>query len=146
MDCAAAPRRPFSSALPRIARRRGPDAFRPSSTVHDPTCLFCKIVAGEIPAQLVREDERTLAFRDISPQAPVHVLVIPKAHVPSLWELDDPELAGACLHAAAEVARDEGLAAGWRLIANTRDEGGQEIPHLHLHVLGGRPLGRMLPS
>ena len=109
-------------------------------------CVFCRIVAGELPSQQVREDERTLAFRDVSPQAPVHVLVVPKVHVASLWELEDPDLAGALLHAAAEVARSEGLEAGWRLIANTRDHGGQEVDHLHLHVLGGRPLGRMLPS
>ena len=109
-------------------------------------CVFCRIVAGELPSQQVREDERTLAFRDVSPQAPVHVLVVPKVHVASLWELEDPDLAGALLHAASEVARSEGLEAGWRLIANTRDHGGQEVDHLHLHVLGGRPLGRMLPS
>ena len=114
--------------------------------MQDPDCLFCKIAAGSLPATLVREDEHTLAFRDIAPQAPTHVLVIPRVHVASLWELDDPALAGACLHAAAEVAREEGLAAGWRLIANTRDDGGQEVPHLHLHVLGGRRLGPMLTS
>lgn len=109
-------------------------------------CIFCRIVAGEVPAQRMREDEHTLAFRDLRPQAPTHVLVIPKRHVDSLWELDDPALAGAVLLAAAQVARDEGLSDGWRLIANTRDHGGQEVAHLHLHVLGGRPLGRMLPS
>ncbi len=114
--------------------------------MHDPSCLFCKIVAGEIPATVVREDEQTLAFRDISPQAPTHVLVIPRIHVTSLWELEDPEVAGACLHAAAEVARQEGLGSGWRLIANTGEDGGQEVAHLHLHVPGGRPLGRMLTS
>lgn len=114
--------------------------------MHDPDCLFCKLVAGTIPSERVREDEHTLAFRDIAPQAPVHVLVIPKRHVASLWELEDPALAGACLHAASEVARAEGLAAGWRLIANTRDDGGQEVPHLHLHVLGGRRLGPMLTA
>ena len=109
-------------------------------------CLFCKIVAGEIPCEKVREDEHTLAFRDIHPQAPTHVLVVPKTHVASMWELDDPELAGRVFHAAAEVAREAGLARGWRLIVNTRDEGGQEVGHLHAHVLGGRPLGRMLPG
>lgn len=107
-------------------------------------CLFCRIVAGEIPATVVREDEHTIAFRDIAPQAPTHVLVIPRTHVPSLHELEDPALAGHVLHAAAEVARAEGLDAGWRLIANARGDGGQEVDHLHLHVLGGRPLGRML--
>jgi histidine triad (HIT) family protein len=108
------------------------------------TCIFCRIVAGEVPAERVHEDERVIAFRDIHPQAPVHLLVVPKAHVGSLAELDDPELAGALLLAAARVARDAGLARGYRLIANTGAEGGQEVPHLHLHVVGGRPLGRML--
>lgn len=107
-------------------------------------CVFCGIVAGEIPATWVRQDAQTVAFRDIQAQAPVHVLVVPRAHVASLHELEDPDLAGALLHAAAEVARSEGLGGGWRLIANTGDDGGQEVDHLHLHVLGGRPLGRML--
>ena len=107
-------------------------------------CVFCSIVAGDIPAEVVRSDDATLAFRDIQPQAPVHVLVIPRRHVASLHALEDPELAGALLHAAAEVARALELGAGWRLIANTGADGGQEVDHLHLHVLGGRPLGRML--
>lgn len=109
-------------------------------------CLFCKIVAGEIPADVVHEDEHTLAFRDIRPQAPCHVLVIPKAHVDSMWELDDPQLAGQLFHAAARVAREQELSRGWRLIVNTRAEGGQEVGHLHAHVVGGAPLGRMLPG
>ncbi len=109
-------------------------------------CIFCKIAAGEIPSERVFEDELTLAFRDIQPQAPSHVLVIPKTHLASLDGLEDPGLAGALLTAAARVARDEGLDGGWRLIANTGSDGGQEVDHLHLHVLGGRPLGRMLSS
>lgn len=107
-------------------------------------CIFCKIVAGEIPSEQVFEDDAVVAFRDVSPQAPTHVLVVPRAHVASLWELDEPELAGRLLSAAARIARDLGLEEGWRLIANTREHGGQEVPHLHLHVLGGRPLGPML--
>ena len=107
-------------------------------------CIFCKVVAGEIPASLVFEDEHVVAFPDIRPQAPTHVLVVPKQHLPSLWDLDDPILAGALLNACARVAREAGLERGWRLIANTRAEGGQEVDHLHLHVLGGKPLGRML--
>jgi histidine triad (HIT) family protein len=116
----------------------------PDSRVSD--CLFCRIAAGEIPADLVYEDEEVVAFRDIAPQAPCHVLVIPRRHVPSLWELTDPALAGVLLTAAAEIARREGLEEGWRLIGNTRAHGGQEVDHLHLHVLGGRRLGPMLPS
>ena len=109
-------------------------------------CIFCKIVSGDIPSEKVHETDSVLAFRDVQPQAPTHVLVIPKQHVESLWDLDDPVLAGELLAAAAEVARAEGLDAGWRLIANTRSDGGQEVMHAHLHVLGGRPLGRMLTS
>lgn len=107
-------------------------------------CIFCKIVAGEIPSDRVYEDERVIAFRDISPQAPAHLLVIPRAHLDSLDGLEDPELGGALLVAASRVAREAGLERGWRLIANTGGEGGQEVPHLHLHVLGGRPMGPML--
>ncbi len=108
------------------------------------SCIFCRIVAGELAASRVHEDADVLAFRDIHPQAPTHVLVVPKLHLASLHELEDPRLAGALLQAAAEVARKEHLEQGWRLIANTREHGGQEVGHLHLHVLGGRPLGRML--
>jgi histidine triad (HIT) family protein len=107
-------------------------------------CIFCKIATGSIPAPRVFEDELVFAIRDIRPQAPTHVLVIPKAHVASLWELTDERLAGRLLAVASEIARAEGLASGWRLIANTREHGGQEVAHLHLHVLGGRALGRML--
>lgn len=110
------------------------------------SCVFCRLATGELPATRVYEDADVLAFRDIHPQAPSHVLVIPKVHVPSLHELDDPRLAGALLQAAARVARAEKLEQGWRLIANTRAHGGQEVEHLHLHVIGGRPLGRMLPT
>ncbi len=108
------------------------------------TCVFCRLVAGELPAQRLHEDAHVLAFRDIRPQAPTHVLVVPKRHLDSLHELEDAELAGRLLLAAAAVARSERLEQGWRLIANTREHGGQEVAHLHLHVLGGRPLGRML--
>jgi histidine triad (HIT) family protein len=109
-------------------------------------CVFCQIAKGEIPAQKIAEDELVFAIRDIRPQAPTHVLVIPKQHVESLWELDDERLAGRILMLAARVARDEKLEKGWRLIANTRDHAGQEVPHLHLHVVGGKKLGRMLPG
>jgi histidine triad (HIT) family protein len=108
------------------------------------SCIFCRIAAGELPTTRVFEDERVLAFRDTSPQAPSHVLVIPRQHVRSLHELDDAGLAGALLQAAAHVARAEKLEQGWRLIATTGAHGGQEVDHLHLHVIGGRPLGRML--
>lgn len=109
-------------------------------------CIFCKIVAGTIPSKRVFEDDLVVAFRDIRPLAPSHVLVVPRAHVASLWELEDERLAGRLLSVAARVAREEKLEAGWRLIANSRDHAGQEVQHLHLHVLGGKKLGRMLPE
>jgi histidine triad (HIT) family protein len=108
------------------------------------SCIFCRIAAGELPSDRVFEDADVLAFRDIHPQAPTHVLIVPKAHLASLHDLADARLAGALLSAAAHVARSEKLEQGWRLIANSGEHGGQEVHHLHLHVLGGRPLGRML--
>ena len=106
-------------------------------------CLFCRIVAREIPADIVRDGTRTLAFRDVNPQAPVHVLVIPKEHYAdgAAMVLADPELAGLVLADAAAVADDEGLVAtGYRLVANTGADGGQTVLHAHVHVLGGRPM------
>jgi histidine triad (HIT) family protein len=106
-------------------------------------CIFCKIVAGEIPAQLVYEDEGAVAFRDINPQAPTHVLVIPRTHVASLAEAGEghESLLGRLLLAAARVAREAGLAeSGYRTVINSGAGAGQSVFHLHLHVLGGRPL------
>ncbi|MEY9965271.1 histidine triad (HIT) family protein [Streptacidiphilus sp. MAP12-16] len=107
-------------------------------------CLFCRIVAGEIPATVVRETESTLAFRDINPQAPTHVLVIPRAHYPNAAALADadPALAGTVLAEAGRVAEDEKVAesaggAGYRLIFNTGRGVGQTVFHAHVHVLGG---------
>jgi histidine triad (HIT) family protein len=104
-------------------------------------CLFCKVAAGTIPAQVVRRGEGMLAFRDINPQAPVHVLVIPTTHVASLNDTTDAALLGRLLAFAREVAHAEQLAAaGYRVVVNTNADGGQTVFHLHLHVLGGRPL------
>jgi histidine triad (HIT) family protein len=108
-----------------------------------PDCLFCRIIAGQIPATVVRQDERTLAFRDIGPQAPVHVLVVPREHIASLEATGDDhrDLLGALLLAARDVARQEGLAEdGYRTVLNVGADGGQTVPHLHVHVLGGRAL------
>jgi histidine triad (HIT) family protein len=113
----------------------------------DNDCLFCRIVAGEIPATVVHETETILAFRDIDPKAPVHVLVIPRAHHADVAALAaaDPALAGDVLAAAGAVAEAEGLSAdGYRLIFNTGRFGGQEVFHVHGHVVGGAPLGPML--
>ncbi len=110
-------------------------------------CLFCKIVAGDIPAAKVHETETTLAFRDIGPKAAIHVLVIPKAHHSDVAALAtaDPALAGELLAAAAAVAEGEGLLDnGFRVIFNTGRYGGQEVFHVHAHVLGGEPLGPMI--
>jgi histidine triad (HIT) family protein len=107
-------------------------------------CIFCKIAAGTVRSEKVHEDEEIVAIRDIRPQAPTHLLVLPRKHVVSLWELEDERLAGRLLATAAALARAEKLAQGWRLIVNTGEHGGQEVGHLHLHVLGGRSLGPML--
>ena len=103
-------------------------------------CLFCRIAAGEIPAEIVGEDERWIAFRDIQPQAPVHVLIVPRVHVESAADLEfDTELAGELLRAAAVVARSEGLEQdGFRVVSNVGERSGQSVMHLHFHVLGGR--------
>lgn len=104
-------------------------------------CLFCKIVAGEIPATVVRRGERTLAFRDIHPQAPTHVLVIPHVHHPNAAALAaaEPAIAAELLTDAGEVAKAEGIT-DYRLIFNTGAEAGQTVFHAHVHVLGGKPL------
>jgi len=104
-------------------------------------CIFCKIANGEIPSQKVYEDELCVAFYDVAPAAPVHVLVIPKAHIASVLEADDEGLLGHLLTVASDVARKEGLAEdGFRLVINTGADGGQTVHHLHVHILGGRSL------
>lgn len=104
-------------------------------------CLFCRIVRKEIPAKLVAEDEYSLAFRDINPQAPVHVLVIPREHVASLDQARDAEMLGRLSLMAAEIARNEGITAnGYRTVMNTNAAAGQTVFHVHLHLLGGRSM------
>ena len=115
--------------------------------MHDPDCLFCKIVAGEIPARKLYEDEDVLAFHDIRPLAPVHFMLIPKAHVASLYEagMDHHRALGKMLALAGELARKEGASDGFRTIINTGRVGHQEVYHLHMHVIGGPdPLGPMI--
>jgi histidine triad (HIT) family protein len=102
-------------------------------------CLFCKIVSGEIPSTKVYEDEHVYAFRDINPQAPVHILVVPRKHIASLADLDkaeDAELA-ACLRAVSLIARREKLDHGYRVVSNCGSDACQSVPHLHFHILGG---------
>ncbi len=109
-------------------------------------CIFCKIIAGEIPSEKVYETENVLAFEDVNPVAPVHVLVVPKKHIPSLNEVseEDAGLIGEVLLAAKEVAKIKGTeVAGYRALFNTNRGAGQVVFHLHLHVIGGRALGKM---
>ena len=102
-------------------------------------CLFCRIAKGEIPAKLVAETDEAVAFRDIDPKAPVHVLVIPRQHLTSLATAEDEELLGQLLMFVAKIARTEGISeSGYRVVANTGPDGGQSVDHLHLHVMGGR--------
>jgi len=104
--------------------------------------IFQKIIDGEIPADIVHEDDRCLAFRDIAPQAPVHVLVIPRKPIVSLAHLEDEDeaLVGHLMMVARKVALDQGLENGFRTVINTGQDGGQSVDHLHIHVLGGRGL------
>jgi histidine triad (HIT) family protein len=104
-------------------------------------CIFCKIITGEIPCEKVLETGRVLAFRDIQPQAPIHVLVVPKKHIRGVHEAAPGDGLEELLLAAAEVARQEGIErSGYRLVINTGQQGGQTVDHLHVHVLGGRPM------
>lgn len=107
------------------------------------SCLFCRIAAKEVPATIVTEDEYALAFRDIHPAAPTHVLVIPKKHVSSVAGADDEDamLLGRLMLMARDVAKADGLdATGYRLVTNNGDDAGQSVHHVHVHVLGGRPM------
>ena len=108
----------------------------------DPNCLFCRIVRGEIPAQMVYETPRLIAIRDIKPQAPVHVLILPREHVGSLNDVREPGLVGELADAATAIARRDGYAdRGYRTVVNTNDDGGQTVGHLHMHLLAGRRMG-----
>ncbi|HWP34878.1 MAG TPA: histidine triad nucleotide-binding protein [Thermodesulfobacteriota bacterium] len=109
-------------------------------------CVFCKIVAKELPARIVHEDDRLIAFEDIQPRAPVHLLVTPKRHIPTVLDLTeaDRELVGAIVLLASRLARERGVAErGFRLVVNANREAGQTVFHLHFHLLAGRPLGAM---
>lgn len=109
----------------------------------DTSCLFCKIAAREIPAEIVRESDRLVAFRDTNPQAPTHILIIPKEHVRSIAEIDDGHgnLLADVAQAAAHLAHAEGITdSGWRLVTNVGPDAGQSVFHLHFHLLGGRPM------
>ena len=102
-------------------------------------CLFCRIAKGEIPTKFVAETDEAVAFRDIDPKAPTHVLVVPRQHLTSLATAEDEEILGQLMMLAARVARSEGISeSGYRVVTNTGPDGGQSVDHLHLHVMGGR--------
>ena len=106
-------------------------------------CVFCKIAAGEIPGEILYQDEELIAFRDIEPLAPIHLLIIPRRHIPSLTHLSDTDapLIGHMVIIANQLARDEGVAgSGYRLVINCGEHGGQIVTHLHMHLLGGKRL------
>jgi histidine triad (HIT) family protein len=113
----------------------------PTERPRDPDCLFCRIVAGEIPSTRVAEDDTVIAIRDIAPRAPTHILVMPREHVPSAADLTnaDAALLGRAFAMAAEIARSEGIAeGGYRIVTNVGTWGGQTVDHLHFHLMGGR--------
>ena len=104
-------------------------------------CLFCRIARGEIPAKMIVNNKEIAAFRDISPQAPTHILIIPKKHIASLDDANDANLLGQMMAMAAALARQEGIAkTGYRTVINTGKDGGQSVDHLHIHLLGGRQM------
>ena len=108
------------------------------------SCIFCKIVAGEIPADILYQDDDVMCFRDVAPQAPTHLLVIPKKHIGSIVELEqsDTDIAGKILVTATKMAKQDGVSeSGYRVAMNCGDEGGQTVGHIHMHVLGGRQMG-----
>ena len=110
-------------------------------------CIFCQIVAGKVPSVILYQDEEVIAFHDINPQAPTHILIIPKKHIPSLAHLSEAELPliGHMINIANRLAKEEGIAeSGYRLAISCGEQGGQVVPHLHLHLLGGRRLSAEL--
>jgi histidine triad (HIT) family protein len=114
----------------------------PAAPRRDPDCIFCRIVAGEIPSTSVAEDEQVIAIPDIAPAAPTHILVLPREHIPSAADLTDADspLVGRIFAMAADIARSEGIAdGGYRIVTNIGAWGGQSVDHLHFHVMGGRP-------
>lgn len=104
------------------------------------SCIFCKIAAGEIPSKAVYQDDSTYAFADVDPKAPVHILIVPREHIVSLSHASEDHrgLLGHLMWAAAEIARNQGLANGYRIVVNAGEDGGQTVGHLHLHLMGGR--------
>jgi len=118
-------------------------ALPADGTASDPACLFCRIAAGQIPATLIHEDELVIAFPDIAPRAPTHILLVPRRHIVSAGALTDSDAptVGRLFAVAARIARDAGIAdAGYRLVTNVGRAAGQTVGHLHIHLMGGRPM------
>jgi len=110
-------------------------------------CVFCKIIAGEIPSDILYQDEEIIAFRDVNPQSPTHLIIVPRKHIPSLIHLSEVEssLMGNMVNIANQLAKREGVAeSGYRLAINCGEQGGQLVPHLHMHLLAGRQLSPLL--
>lgn len=107
----------------------------------DPNCIFCKIVDKQIPSKPVKDEADYLAIRDINPQAPTHILIVPKRHVRNITEFEDANALGKLFQAAKTIAEEERLTNGFRVVVNTGEDGGQTVDHLHIHVIGGRALG-----
>lgn len=110
------------------------------SPLRDSDCIFCKIIDKQLPSKIVAEHDNYVAIRDVSPQAPVHILILPKDHASDITEIEDPVLLGTLFKAASSIAEAEGLKNGFRLVVNTGSESGQSVFHLHIHLLGGRPM------
>src|SRR5262249_18638293 len=110
------------------------------AALRDPECVFCKIVDKQIPSRIVVEHDNYVAIRDVNPQAPVHILILPRDHTEDITQVDDPTLLGTLFKAASSIADVEGLKNGFRLVVNTGSESGQSVFHLHIHLLGGRPM------
>lgn len=114
----------------------------------EPNCIFCKIISGEVPSEIVYSDDKVVVFKDINPQAPVHLLIVPRVHIEAYkngYKAYEPELLGYLFHIAEIVAEKAGVKeSGYRLIVNTGPDSGQEVPHLHMHLLAGKKLGRLI--
>jgi histidine triad (HIT) family protein len=107
---------------------------------YQPDCVFCKIIANELPSRKLLDDQSSVAIADLNPQAPTHLLVMPKEHIGNISQCDDADLLGILLRNATKIAKENGLTRGFRLVVNTGVEGGQTVDHLHIHVLGGRAM------
>ena len=106
----------------------------------DPKCIFCKIIDRQVPSKIVLEDDDSIAIRDVNPQAPTHILILPKDHIANIGEADNAEALGRLFQTATRVAKSEQLGQGYRLVVNTGNDGGQTVHHLHIHVIGGRAM------